>query len=59
MDVGFVVGVGYKLLKENGWTFGIKYYHGFIDIYNDRSGTTSNSINLKLNISNGVPPPKE
>ncbi len=59
MDVGFVGGLGYKLLKGNGWTFSIKYYHGFIDIYKDRSGTTSSSINLKLNIPIAVPPPKK
>ncbi len=59
MDVGVVGGIGYKLLKGRGWTFGVKYYHGFIDMYKNRSGTTSSSINLKLNVPIGVPPPKE
>ena len=59
MDVGVVGGIGYKLLKGRGWTIGAKYYHGFVDIYKTRSGTTSSSINLKVNIPIGVPRPKE
>ncbi len=56
IDVGIGAGIGYKLLKGKGWTIGAKYYHGFVDVYKDKSGTKSSSINLKVNIPIGVPP---
>lgn len=54
LDVGVGAGLGYKLLKGTGWTLGVKYYHGFVDVYKDRSGTKHSSINLKLNIPIGA-----
>ncbi len=54
MDVGVVGGAGYRLLKGIGWTIGVKYYYGFIDVYKDRSGTKNNSLFLKLNVPIGL-----
>jgi hypothetical protein len=53
-DVGAVAGFGYKLLPDIGMTLGIKYYHGFLDVYKDRSGTGSRGIYLKANIPIGA-----
>jgi hypothetical protein len=35
-------------------TIGFKYYHGFADVYKDKSGTKNNSFNLKANIRIGA-----
>lgn len=53
LDVGITGGIGYKLLKGEGWTIGAKYYYGFVDAYKNISGTKSSSINLKVNIPIG------
>ena len=53
-DMGVAVGGGYRLLKGMGWTLGVRYYHGFIDVYKDRSGTKNSSLFLKLLIPMGV-----
>jgi hypothetical protein len=58
LDVGIVGGIGYKLLKGQGWTIGAKYYYGFVDAYKNIPGTKSSSINLKLNIPIGKAPSK-
>jgi hypothetical protein len=54
LDVGITGGIGYKLLKGEGWTVGAKYYYGFVDAFKDISGTKSSSINLKVNIPIGA-----
>ena len=54
IDAGFGAGFGYRLLKGEGWTIGAKYYLGFVDVYKDKSGTKSSSINLKVNIPIGA-----
>lgn len=54
LDVGFMFGTGYTLFKGTGWTFGAKYYYGFVDVYKDRTGTKNSSIFLKLNIPIGA-----
>ncbi|GAB1451205.1 hypothetical protein MASR2M47_12610 [Draconibacterium sp.] len=54
LDAGISGGIGYKLLKGEGWTIGAKYYHGFVDAFKDISGTKSSSINLKVNIPIGA-----
>ena len=59
LDVGIVGGVGYKLLKGQGWTIGAKYYYGFVDAYKNIPGTKSSSINLKVNIPIGAGAKKE
>jgi len=54
IDVGIMVGAGYRLLKGVGWTIGAKYYYGFVDVFKDVSGTKNSSIYLKLNIPIGA-----
>ena len=54
VDAGLMVGAGYKLFKGTGWTIGIKYYYGFVDVFKDISGTKNSSIYLKLNIPIGA-----
>ncbi len=54
LDVGIMVGMGYTLFKGTGWTFGAKYYYGFVDVYKDIPGTKNSSIFLKVNIPVGA-----
>ncbi len=54
LDAGVMVGVGYTLFKGTGWTFGAKYYYGFVDVFKNVSGTKNSSIYLKLNIPIGA-----
>ena len=54
IDVGLMVGAGYKLFQGTGWTIGAKYYYGFVDVFKDVSGTKNSSIYLKLNIPIGA-----
>jgi len=54
LDAGIGAGLGYKLMKGQGWTVGAKYYYGFVDAFKDISGTKSSSINLKVNIPIGA-----
>lgn len=53
-DMGLAAGAGYRLLKGLGWTIGIRYYYGFLDVYKDRSGTKNSSLFLKLNVPIGL-----
>ena len=59
LDVGIMAGLGYKFQKGPGWTIGVKYYSGFVDVYKDRAGTKNSSIFLKLNIPIGAGEKKE
>ena len=54
IDVGLMVGAGYKLFQGTGWTIGAKYYYGFVDVFKNVSGTKNSSIYLKLNIPIGA-----
>ena len=54
LDAGAMVGMGYTLFRGTGWTFGAKYYIGFVNVYKDRSGTKNSSIFLKVNIPVGT-----
>lgn len=54
LDTGFTIGTGYRLRPVDGMTVGIKYYHGLTNVYKGESGTTNNSIFLKLNIPIGA-----
>ncbi len=54
VDAGAMVGIGYKLLKGTGWTFGAKYYYGFVDLFKDISNTKNSSIHLMLQIPIGA-----
>jgi len=53
-DVGLAGGVGYRLLKGLGWTLGVRYYYGFVDVYKERSNTKNNSLFLKMNVPIGL-----
>ena len=53
-DMGLAAGTGYRLLKGLGWTIGVRYYYGFLDVYKDRSGTNNSSLFLKLNVPIGL-----
>ena len=53
-DMGIAAGAGYRLLNGYGWTLGVRYYYGFLDVYKDKSGTKNSSLFLKLNIPFGV-----
>ena len=48
-DTGVAAGAGYRLLNGYGWTLGVRYYYGLLDVYKDRSGTKNRSLFLKLN----------
>lgn len=54
LDAGVTIGTGFKLMKENGMTLGIKYYHGFANVYKGVSGTNNSSLFLKVNIPIGA-----
>jgi len=54
IDAGAMFGIGYKLLKGTGWTIGIKYYYGFIDVYKNVSNTKNSSLFVKLCIPIGA-----
>lgn len=53
-DMGLAAGAGYRLLKGLGWTLGVRYYYGFLDVYKDRSGTNNSSLFLKVNVPFGL-----
>lgn len=53
-DMGLAAGAGYRLLKGLGWTIGVRYYYGFLDVYKDRGGTKNSSLFLKLNAPIGL-----
>ena len=54
LDAGAMFGMGYKFKSGPGWSLGVKYYYGFVDVYKDISGTKNSSIFLKLNIPIGA-----
>lgn len=54
IDAGIMIGLGYTMFKGTGWTFGVKYYEGFVNVYKDRPGTRNRSFFLKLNIPIGA-----
>ena len=53
-DMGVTAGVGYTLFKGTGWTFGAKYYYGFIDVYKEVSNSKNSAFFLKMNIPIGA-----
>ena len=54
IDAGFTAGIGYHLLKGTGWTIGLRYYYGLVDVYKSIKGTPNSSLFLKLNIPIGA-----
>ncbi len=53
-DMGLSAGTGIRLLKGLGWSIGIRYYYGFLDVYKDKSGTNNSSLFLKVNVPIGL-----
>ena len=54
LDAGIVAGAGFRLLKGLGWTIGVKYYYGFVNVYKERPGTKNSTVFLKLNMPIGL-----
>jgi len=54
LGAGITGGFGYRLMKGEGITIGIKYYQGLTDVYKSKSGTHVSSFNLKVNIPIGA-----
>ncbi len=54
IDAGITIGTGYRLMKNDGMTLGIKYYFGLVDVYKEKLGTKNNSFFLRLNVPIGV-----
>jgi hypothetical protein len=54
IDVGVTVGAGFKFFKGTGLAVGARYYQGFIDVYDNISGTTLNNFYIYTNIPIGV-----
>jgi len=59
IDIGALVGAGYKFKSGPGWSIGVKYYYGFIDVYRNKSNTKNSSVFVKLNIPIGAGKKKE
>lgn len=58
-NAGLAVGAGYKLMKGEGWTVGVRYYQGLTNVFKGRSGSIHNSFHLKVNIPIGAAKAKE
>lgn len=56
---GFALGAGYRLMKGEGWTVGLRYYQGLTDVFKDRSGTKHHSFHIKVNVPIGAAAAKE
>ena len=54
IDAGLSGGFGYKLLKGEGFTIGVRYYQGLANVYKGRLGTYNNSIFFNVCIPIGV-----
>lgn len=54
IDAGLLAGAGYKFKGQTGWTLGIKYYYGLVNVYKEKSGTKNSSLFLKVNIPIGA-----
>ena len=53
-DAGIMVGFGYKLRKDKGMSFGVKYYYGLLDVYKDKPGSKNSSLFIKMTIPIGA-----
>lgn len=54
IDAGLTLGAGYTLFNGTGWTFGAKYYYGFVNAYKGMSGTNNSAFFIKMNIPIGA-----
>jgi len=53
-DTGVMAGLGYTMMKGTGWTIGVKYYYGFLDVYKDIPNSKNSSFFVKMNIPIGT-----
>ncbi len=44
IDMGAVVGAGYKFKKGPGWSVSVKYYQGFVDVYKNVKNTKNSGF---------------
>jgi hypothetical protein len=58
-DFGVAGGLGYKLMGGAGWTLGLRYYYGFVDVYRDIPNSNNSGLFAKLNIPIGAGKAKE
>lgn len=56
IDVGAMVGTGYRFKGRTGWTVGVRYYQGFVDVFKDIPKTKNRSFFLKVDIPIGRGP---
>jgi hypothetical protein len=56
---GVAIGTGYRLMKGEGWTVGVRYYQGLTNVFKGRSGSIHNSLHFKVNIPIGAGKAKE
>lgn len=54
IDIGGVIGAGYKFKKGPGWSVGVKYYTGFVDVYKNIANTKNSALFVKANIPIGA-----
>ena len=53
IDLGAMVGTGYRFKGRTGWTVGIRYYQGFVNVFKDIPKTKNRSFFVKVNIPIG------
>ncbi len=53
IDMGAMIGTGYRFKGRTGWTVGLRYYQGFINVFKDVPGTKNRSFFLKVDIPIG------
>lgn len=54
IDVGATAAIGYQMWNGTGWSFVVKYYYGFVDVYKDIKQTKNSSIFFEVNIPIGA-----
>ena len=54
IDAGLSIGAGYTLFKGTGWTFGAKYYYGFVNVFKGMPGSNNSAFFVKMNIPIGA-----
>ena len=54
IEAGWVAGTGYHFSPGKGMSVGVKYFHGFTNVYKGQSGTNNSSIFVKLTVPIGA-----
>jgi len=54
IEAGWLIGTGYHFSPGKGISVGVKYHYGFTNVYKNISGSTNNSLFLKMNIPIGA-----